>query len=59
MLREIKKAIKILGITKVAYMMGYRSPCTISHWIKNKRVPRLAQERVREFLRENKDVLHN
>ena len=50
MLRELKKVIKAKGIVKVADDLGYRSLNTINLWIKNKKIPDTATERVKKYL---------
>ena len=50
MLKKLQKRIKIDGLTKVSYDLGYRSPGTILHWFKNNHIPNLAKEKVKNYL---------
>jgi len=58
MYNKIKLAIDIMGLMEVASRLGYRSPWTLSHWLKNKKIPGIATDKVLKFLKENESVLH-
>ena len=49
-LAGLKKVIKRKGYAFVADALGYRDTNAIKKWIKRKRVPRIAQDRVDTFL---------
>ena len=51
MLRDLKKLIALRGIAWVATFLNYRSSSTISHWIKNKKIPAKAKASVDLLLR--------
>lgn len=51
MLKKIKKAISKHGILKVANDLGYRSHATIFYWIKINKIPNLAKEKVKQYLK--------
>ena len=52
-MQTLNKAVAKFGATYVANAMGYKSPSTVKHWIKNKAVPELAIDRVCKFLEEH------
>ena len=37
------------GLAKVSVMLGYRSQSTISHWLRNNKIPSLAIDKVKEL----------
>lgn len=53
MLVKLRKAIKKTGVYQISYELGYRSPFTVNHWMKNKRIPDLAKPRLKEWLNAN------
>lgn len=56
MIKHLKKLVDKLGAAKVASDLGYKSPSTIYHWFKNETVPNLAAARVKQYIKENKNV---
>lgn len=54
LLKKLQKKIDDLGLTTVASRLGYRSHTTLLHWKKSKRIPKIAQQKVKEFLNESK-----
>jgi hypothetical protein len=55
MLQKLKKVIKKHGIVKVANDLGYKSTSTISYWIINGEIPRLALDKVKDYLTKKED----
>lgn len=51
MIEKLKTLIFKIGIVKVANDLGYRSPATISYWIKINRVPIIAEQKVTQYLK--------
>lgn len=51
MISKLKKLIKKHGITIITYELGYKNSGTIYKWLRKGEIPRLAQFRVKEYLR--------
>ena len=50
MIKKLKKIIDQEGMTWVANKLGYRSMNTIYKWLQEKRVPKSAQQKVKDFI---------
>lgn len=53
MLAQLKKIIKSKGLLAVTNDLGYRSLNTVQNWIKNKRIPDTAKNKVETYLQNN------
>ena len=50
MIGKLKKLTEKKGLSKVASDLGYRSSATITNWFKKKSIPKLAREKVKNYL---------
>jgi len=51
MLKKLQLVIKEKGLIRVAIELDYKSTATISKWIKDKRIPLIAIDKVKTYLR--------
>lgn len=51
MLAKLKKLIKKHGIMRVSDELGYKTTGAIYKWLRNNEIPRLAQFRVKQYLK--------
>lgn len=51
MLDRLKRIIKRNGIASVAAELNYKSETTIRKWIESNRIPPIAHEKVKEYLK--------
>lgn len=52
MLEKLKKIIKKHGVAKVASDLGYRSSMAVYGWVKKGKIPSIAEEKVKQYLKE-------
>lgn len=50
MLRKLQQVINERGLIKVAIELDYKSTATISKWLKDKRIPSIATNKVKAYL---------
>jgi len=51
MLKKLQLVIKERGLIRVAMDLEYKSTATISKWLKDKRIPPVATDKVKSYLR--------
>ena len=53
--KKLEKAIKKKGLMQVALDLGYKGTSGVTAWIRAKRIPPIALEKVEKYLKESKD----
>lgn len=53
-LEKLEKIIKKKGIYQVMIDLGYHSPNTLRNWIKDRKIPSIAIDYVRGYIKGNK-----
>lgn len=50
MLKKLRSVIKERGLIRVAIELDYKSTATLSKWLKDKRIPPIATNKVKAYL---------
>ena len=58
-LRDLKRVLKTRSQAQIAVDLGYRSSTTVFIWLRNKKIPTQALERVRKYLETRGYDKHN
>lgn len=53
LLKKLDKIIEKKGLLQVSIELGYKSTSAIGTWVRNKRIPPIAEKKLKEYLNEN------